>query len=117
MIGKRLSLDAVLFSISFLSAIQSENEYGTTAQQHIPGLDEHMQDIIDTLRKNGITKIPTIHNDKNASGQYAMKGLGKVDLCVPLVSSISLNANLESLILIDTDGMGKYNFRWQDRSH
>ncbi|KAF9445456.1 glycoside hydrolase family 35 protein [Macrolepiota fuliginosa MF-IS2] len=61
-------------------AIQSENEYATTAQQHIPGLDEHMQDIIDTLRNNGITKIPTIHNDKNPSGQYAMKGLGKVDL-------------------------------------
>ncbi|KAF5354886.1 hypothetical protein D9756_005306 [Leucocoprinus leucothites] len=61
-------------------AIQSENEYATTAQQHIPGLDEHMQDIIDTLRKNGITKVPTIHNDRGPSGQYAMKGPGKVDL-------------------------------------
>ncbi|KAJ3575118.1 hypothetical protein NP233_g1314 [Leucocoprinus birnbaumii] len=61
-------------------AVQSENEYATTAQQHIPGLDEHMQDIIDTLRKNGITKVPIIHNDRSPTGQYAMKGLGKVDL-------------------------------------
>ncbi|KAJ8507813.1 hypothetical protein ONZ45_g9854 [Pleurotus djamor] len=61
-------------------AIQSENEYSTSATEHIPGLDEHMQDIIDTLREGGITKIPTIHNDKNPSGQYARQGLGKVDL-------------------------------------
>ncbi|KAL4260568.1 glycosyl hydrolase 35 family protein [Pleurotus pulmonarius] len=61
-------------------AIQSENEYATTAQQHIPGLDEHMQDIIDTMREGGLTRIPTIHNDKNPSGQYAQPGLGKVDL-------------------------------------
>ncbi|KAJ7469612.1 glycoside hydrolase family 35 protein [Mycena latifolia] len=61
-------------------AVQSENEYATTAQAHIPGLDEHMQDIINTLRAGGITKVPTIHNDKNPSGQYAMPGLGKVDL-------------------------------------
>jgi hypothetical protein len=39
-----------------------------------------MQDIIQTLRDGGITKVPTIHNDKNPSGQYALKGLGKVDL-------------------------------------
>ncbi|KAF4562641.1 hypothetical protein EYR36_004035 [Pleurotus pulmonarius] len=61
-------------------AIQSENEYATTVQQHIPGLDEHMQDIIDTMREGGLTRIPTIHNDKNPSGQYAQPGLGKVDL-------------------------------------
>ncbi|KAF7422991.1 hypothetical protein PC9H_011155 [Pleurotus ostreatus] len=61
-------------------AIQSENEYATTAQQHIPGLDEHMQDIVNTMREGGLTRIPTIHNDKNPSGQYAQPGLGKVDL-------------------------------------
>ncbi|KAF8075232.1 glycoside hydrolase family 35 protein [Lyophyllum atratum] len=61
-------------------AVQSENEYATTAQAHIPGLNEHMQDIIDTYREGGLTKIPTIHNDKNPSGQYALAGLGKVDL-------------------------------------
>ncbi|KAJ7898549.1 glycoside hydrolase family 35 protein [Mycena olivaceomarginata] len=61
-------------------AVQSENEYATTAQAHIPGLDEHMQDIINVLREGGITKVPTIHNDKNPAGQYAQPGLGKVDL-------------------------------------
>jgi hypothetical protein len=39
-----------------------------------------MQDIIDTLRANGLTKIPTIHNDKRAAGQFSQPGLGKVDL-------------------------------------
>ncbi|KAJ7488693.1 glycoside hydrolase superfamily, partial [Mycena galericulata] len=57
-------------------AVQSENEYATTAQAGIPGLNEHMQDIINVLREGGLTKIPTIHNDKNAAG----KGLGEVDL-------------------------------------
>ncbi|KAJ7175273.1 glycoside hydrolase superfamily [Mycena haematopus] len=61
-------------------AVQSENEYATTAQARIPGLNEHMQDIINVLRAGGITKVPTIHNDKNPAGQYAMPGLGKVDL-------------------------------------
>ncbi|KAJ7772210.1 glycoside hydrolase family 35 protein [Mycena metata] len=61
-------------------AVQSENEYATTKQAGIPGLNEHMQDIINVLRANGITKVPTIHNDKNPAGQYAMPGLGKVDL-------------------------------------
>ncbi|KAJ7036014.1 glycoside hydrolase family 35 protein [Mycena alexandri] len=61
-------------------AVQSENEYATSAQAGIPGLNEHMQDIINVLRENGITKVPTIHNDKNPAGQYAMPGLGKVDL-------------------------------------
>ncbi|PFH45542.1 glycoside hydrolase family 35 protein [Amanita thiersii Skay4041] len=61
-------------------AVQSENEYATSSQAHIPGLDQHMQEIIDTLRQGGITKVPTIHNDKNPSGQYGQKGLGKVDL-------------------------------------
>ncbi|KAG6832764.1 hypothetical protein H0H87_000417 [Tephrocybe sp. NHM501043] len=61
-------------------AIQSENEYFTTASKHIPGLDEHMQALIDTYRSNGLTKIPTIHNDKNAGAQFSTPGLGKVDL-------------------------------------
>lgn len=63
-----------------LSAVQSENEFETSATAHIPGLNEHMQEIINTLRTNGITKVPTIHNDRNAAGQYALAGLGKVDL-------------------------------------
>ncbi|KAG6814783.1 hypothetical protein H0H93_012254 [Arthromyces matolae] len=61
-------------------AIQSENEYLTSATAHITGLNEHMQAIIDTYRSNGLTKIPTIHNDRNAGGQYSQPGLGKVDL-------------------------------------
>ncbi|KAJ7075303.1 glycoside hydrolase family 35 protein [Mycena belliarum] len=61
-------------------AVQSENEFATTAQAHIPGLDAHMQDLIDTLRAGGITRVPTIHNDKNPAGQYAQPGPGKVDL-------------------------------------
>jgi hypothetical protein len=70
-------------SITFvLPAIQSENEYFTSESLHIPGLSEHMQDIIDTIRANGVTRIPTIHNDKNPGGQFAFEGLGKVDMCV-----------------------------------
>ncbi|KAF9258036.1 glycoside hydrolase family 35 protein [Marasmius fiardii PR-910] len=63
-----------------LIAVQSENEYFTSSSLRIPGLSEHMQDIIDTYRVNGLTKIPTIHNDKNAGGIFSQKGLGKVDL-------------------------------------
>lgn len=70
----------VLYILISFPAVQSENEYATTAQAHIPGLDEHMQDIINVLREGGITKVPTIHNDKNPAGQYAQPGLGKVDL-------------------------------------
>ncbi|KAJ7275854.1 glycoside hydrolase family 35 protein [Mycena rebaudengoi] len=61
-------------------AIQSENEFLTSRTAGIPGLDEHMQDLINVIRANGITKIPTIHNDRNAAGQFAQPGLGKVDL-------------------------------------
>ncbi|KAJ7058360.1 glycoside hydrolase family 35 protein [Mycena amicta] len=61
-------------------AVQSENEFLTSATAHIPGLNEHMQDIINVLRAGGITKVPTIHNDRNPAGQYAQPGLGKVDL-------------------------------------
>ncbi|KAK0444118.1 glycoside hydrolase family 35 protein [Armillaria borealis] len=61
-------------------AIQSENEYFTSQSLGIPGLSEHMQEIEDTYRANGLTKIPTIHNDKNAGAQYSEPGLGKVDL-------------------------------------
>ncbi|KAG5637396.1 hypothetical protein H0H81_004704 [Sphagnurus paluster] len=62
--------------------IQSENEYATTSQARISGLNEHMQEIIDTFREGGLTKIPTIHNDKGPDGQYALAGKGKVDLYV-----------------------------------
>ncbi|KAK7031085.1 hypothetical protein VNI00_013689 [Paramarasmius palmivorus] len=64
-----------------LVAIQSENEYFTSAALNIPGLNEHMQDIIDVYREHGLTKIPTIHNDKNPGGQFAFNPpVGKVDL-------------------------------------
>jgi len=59
-------------------AVQSENEYTTSSW--FPGLSEHMQDIIDTLRANGLTKVPTIHNDRGPYGQFSQRGLGKVDL-------------------------------------
>jgi hypothetical protein len=39
-----------------------------------------MQAIQDTFRANGLDKIPTIHNDKNAGALFAEPGLGKVDL-------------------------------------
>ncbi|KAG5637397.1 hypothetical protein H0H81_004705 [Sphagnurus paluster] len=61
-------------------AIQSENEYATTSKTRISGLNEHMQEIIDTYREGGLTEIPTIHNDKGPDGQYALAGKGKVDL-------------------------------------
>lgn len=62
-----------------------------------------MQDIIDTLREGGITKVPTIHNDRGPDGQYAMKGLGKVDLWVGYLYIIDLFLTLYE----DTAGMGE----------
>ncbi|CAK5276447.1 unnamed protein product [Mycena citricolor] len=61
-------------------AIQSENEFETSATAHITGLSEHMQDIENVLRANGMNKVPIIHNDRGPNGQYAKAGLGKVDL-------------------------------------
>ncbi|KAL0567909.1 hypothetical protein V5O48_014086, partial [Marasmius crinis-equi] len=73
-----------------LIAVQGENEYFTSVNPktlNISGLNQHMQEILDTYRANGLTKIPTIHNDKNAAGVYAGVGgnegadrEGKVDL-------------------------------------
>ncbi|KAF7334698.1 putative beta-galactosidase A [Mycena venus] len=85
------------------TAVQSENEYATTAQAHIPGLDEHMQDIINVLREGGITRVPTIHNDKNPAGQVRDAGAGEavgVDgafyACVllPVLPSLTLSIHL-----------------------
>lgn len=61
-------------------AIQSENEYFTDEDLGIAGLSAHMQDLQDVYRESGLNMIPTIHNDKNAGGQFAEAGPGKVDL-------------------------------------
>ncbi|KAL1724445.1 glycoside hydrolase family 35 protein [Schizophyllum commune] len=61
-------------------AIQSENEYYTDEGLGIPGLSAHMQDLQNVFRESGLHQVPTIHNDKNAGGQFAKAGPGKVDL-------------------------------------
>ncbi|TFK68585.1 hypothetical protein BDN72DRAFT_949374 [Pluteus cervinus] len=60
--------------------VQSESEYATTREARITGLDNHMQDVMDTLRSSGISRVPIIHNDKGPNGQFALQGPGKVDL-------------------------------------
>ncbi|KAJ8074302.1 hypothetical protein PM082_012613 [Marasmius tenuissimus] len=60
-----------------LIAVQGENEYYSSENPpslNIPGLNQHMQEIHDVFREHGLTKIPTIHNDKNAAGIYAGVG-------------------------------------------
>ncbi|KAK1216295.1 hypothetical protein PQX77_021082 [Marasmius sp. AFHP31] len=60
-----------------LIAVQGENEYYSSENPpslNIPGLNQHMQEIHDVFRERGLTKIPTIHNDKNAAGIYAGVG-------------------------------------------
>ncbi|PVG04083.1 putative beta-galactosidase [Serendipita vermifera] len=63
-----------------LIGIQSENEFGTSEYYNTPGLEEYMQDVIDTLRAGGLNKIPTTHNDNWPKGAYGLPGLGQVDL-------------------------------------
>lgn len=48
-----------------LIAVQAENEFGPSEWYHIAGLNEYMQDVIDTLRTGGLNKVPITHNDKN----------------------------------------------------
>ncbi|KAI0821239.1 glycoside hydrolase family 35 protein [Irpex lacteus] len=59
-------------------AVQSENEFFQSTASD-PGRSEHMVLIENTLRDNGITKVPITHNDQSPSGRYA-HGLGEVDL-------------------------------------
>ncbi|KAJ8075272.1 hypothetical protein PM082_019608 [Marasmius tenuissimus] len=60
-----------------LIAVQGENEYFSSENPrsfNLSGLNQHMQDILDVYREHGLTKIPTIHNDKNAAGIFAGVG-------------------------------------------
>ncbi|CAG8713742.1 5103_t:CDS:2, partial [Acaulospora colombiana] len=65
----------LLNSDSFFSRIQAENEFGTSEYYNTPGLEEYMQDVIDTLRA-----VPRTHNDNWPKGAYGLPGLGQVDL-------------------------------------
>ncbi|KAI0343743.1 putative beta-galactosidase [Trametopsis cervina] len=59
-------------------AVQSENEFFPSTPSD-PGRSEHMVLIENTLRANGITKVPLTHNDASPAGRFA-HGLGEVDL-------------------------------------
>ncbi|KAI0783038.1 glycoside hydrolase superfamily [Abortiporus biennis] len=59
-------------------AVQSENEFFPSSGSDT-GRSEYMQAIENTLRGNGITKVPLTHNDANTGGRF-VKGLGGVDL-------------------------------------
>ena len=63
-----------------------------------------MQELQDVMRENGLTSIPTIHNDKNPSGQFAMEGEGKVDLCVTV--SLFSPSHLTCMSMTVMVGMG-----------
>ncbi|KAF8751739.1 Beta-galactosidase, domain 3 [Rhizoctonia solani] len=64
-------------------AMQSENEFlSDGVEPELPytyGHTDYMRQIIATMRKNGITKIPITYNDFWPSGRYA-SGAAKVDL-------------------------------------
>ncbi|CAE6542312.1 unnamed protein product [Rhizoctonia solani] len=64
-------------------AMQAENEFLSDAvEPQLPttyGHTDYMRQIIATMRKNGITKVPITHNDFWPSGRYA-SGPAKVDL-------------------------------------
>ncbi|KAG9118771.1 hypothetical protein FRC07_006543, partial [Ceratobasidium sp. 392] len=61
--------------------VQSENEFSMDdpANSITYGHTDHMKWIEETMRANGITKVPLTHNDWHAAGQYA-SGAAKVDL-------------------------------------
>lgn len=59
-------------------AVQSENEFFPSSPGD-PGRSESMVEIENTLRANGVTKVPLTHNDASPSGRFA-HGLGEVDL-------------------------------------
>ncbi|CAE6436343.1 unnamed protein product [Rhizoctonia solani] len=64
-------------------AMQSENEFLSDGVEpenpYTYGHTDYMRQIIATMRKNGITKIPITYNDFWPSGRYA-SGAAKVDL-------------------------------------
>ncbi|KAF8601289.1 hypothetical protein BDV93DRAFT_495966 [Ceratobasidium sp. AG-I] len=62
-------------------AMQAENEYSmdNPASSSTYGHTDHMKWIEETMRANGITKVPLTHNDPRTNGQFA-SGLAKVDL-------------------------------------
>lgn len=57
--------------------VQSENEFFPSSPDD-PGRSEYMVLIEDTLRDNGIIKVPLTHNDAGTNGRFA-SGLGEVD--------------------------------------
>ncbi|KAG8783246.1 hypothetical protein FRC12_019925 [Ceratobasidium sp. 428] len=63
--------------------MQAENEFLSDATEpELPytyGHTDYMRKIIETMRKNGVTKIPITYNDFWPSGRYA-SGAAKVDL-------------------------------------
>ncbi|CAL1711293.1 unnamed protein product [Somion occarium] len=86
-------------------AVQSENEFFQSSASN-PGRSESMQEIEDTLRANGVTKVPLTHNDAQPNGRFA-QGLGAVDLymwdaypqgflCSNPTSWPEVNANLDT---------------------
>ncbi|QRV78064.1 glycoside hydrolase family 35 protein [Ceratobasidium sp. AG-Ba] len=61
--------------------VQSENEFNMSNRSDpiTYGHTDHMKWIEETMRANGITKVPLTHNDPHAFGQFA-SGAAKVDL-------------------------------------
>ncbi|KAG8722514.1 hypothetical protein FRC08_001028 [Ceratobasidium sp. 394] len=61
--------------------IQSENEFGgdSVTNPWSYGHTDHMKWIQETMRSNGMNKVPTTHNDYRPQGEFAT-GLAKVDL-------------------------------------
>ncbi|KAG8737249.1 hypothetical protein FRC10_008399 [Ceratobasidium sp. 414] len=61
--------------------VQSENEFGgdSVTNPWSYGHTDHMKWIQETMRGNGMTKVPTTHNDYRPQGEFAT-GLAKVDL-------------------------------------
>ncbi|KAF8601279.1 hypothetical protein BDV93DRAFT_545951 [Ceratobasidium sp. AG-I] len=63
-------------------AMQGENEFSMDdlpGHANTYGHTDHMKWILETMRENGITKIPLTHNDPSANGQFS-SGAAKVDL-------------------------------------
>ncbi|CAE6536961.1 unnamed protein product [Rhizoctonia solani] len=61
--------------------VQSENEFGgdSVTNPWSYGHTDHMKWIQETMRANGLDKVPTTHNDYKPQGEYAT-GPAKVDL-------------------------------------
>ncbi|KAJ1308106.1 hypothetical protein OPQ81_002169 [Rhizoctonia solani] len=61
--------------------VQSENEFGgdSVTNPWSYGHTDHMKWVQETMRANGLNKVPTTHNDYKPQGEYAT-GPAKVDL-------------------------------------